>query len=226
MSQALLKAVANCGRCIQYEAKVQLLPMQPIICTEPMELVHIDYIGMEVTIATDKKPVVKNVLMVVDHFMRYVQAFVTKNHTARTTARVLYNNYFSVFGFPQCLMSDQGTEFCGNVIVAMCNLLGIEKIRTTPYHPQTNRSAERVHQTLQHMIGKLDPEKRRKWLAYIGSIIIAYNSTRSLVTRYFPYYLMFGRRPWLPIDLLFLTHRTHMLTHTIDEYVASLYDHL
>ena len=42
MSQALLKAVANCGRCIQYEAKGQLPPMQTIICTEPMELVHID----------------------------------------------------------------------------------------------------------------------------------------------------------------------------------------
>ena len=226
MSQALLKAVANCGRCIQYEAKGQLPPMQPIICTEPMELVHIDYVGMEVTIATDKKPAVKNVLVVVDHFTRYIQAFVTKNHTARTMARVLYNNYFSVFSFPQHLMSDQGTEFCGKVIVVMCSLLGIEKIRTTPYHPQTNGSAERVHQTLQRMIGKLDLEKRKKWPAHIGSIIIAYNSTRSLVTRYSPYYLMFGRRPRLPIDLLFPTCRTQMLTHTIDKYIASLYNRL
>ena len=175
MSQALLKLVANCGKCIQYETKGQLPLMQPIICTEPLELVHIGYLGMEVTVATDKKPVVKNVLVVVDHFTRYVQAFVTKNHTARTTAQVLYNNYFSVFGFPQCLMSDQGTKFCGKVIEAMCSLLGIEKIWTTPYHPQTNGSAERVHQTLQRMIGKLDPEKRQKWPAHIGSIIIAYN---------------------------------------------------
>ena len=166
MSQALLKAVANCGRCIQYEAKGQLPPMQLIICTEPMELVHIDYVGMEVTVASDKKPVVKNVLVVVDHFTRYVQAFVTKNHMARTMAQVLYNNYFSIFGFPQCLMSDQGTEFCGKVIAAMCSLLGIEKIWTTPYYPQTNGSAERVHQMLQRMIGKLDPEKRRKWPAH------------------------------------------------------------
>ena len=79
MSQAVLKAIANCGRCIQYEAKGQLPLMQPIICTEPMELVHINYVGMEVTVATDKKPVVWNVLVVVDHFTRYVQAFVTKN---------------------------------------------------------------------------------------------------------------------------------------------------
>ena len=226
MSQALPKAVANCGRCIQYEAKGQLPLMQPIICTEPMELVHIDYVGMEVTVATNKKPVVKHLLVVVDHFMRYVQAFVTKNHTARTTAQVLYNNYFSVFGFPQHLMSDQGTEFCGKVIAAMCSLLGFEKIQTTPYYPQTNGSAKRVHQTLQRMIGKLDPEKRKKWPTHIGSIITAYNSTRSLVTGYSPYYLMFRRRPWLLINLLFPTRRTQMLTRTIDEYVASLYDRL
>ena len=225
MSQALLKAIANCRRCIQYEAKGQLPPMQPIICTEPMELVHIDYVGMEVTVATDKKPVVKNVLVVVDHFTRYIQAFVMKNHMARTTARVLYNNYFSVFSFPQHLMSDQGTEFCGKVIMVMCSLLGFEKIRTTPYHPQTNGSAERVHQTLQRMIGKLDLEKRKKWPAHIGSIIIAYNSTRSLVTGYSLYYLMFRRRPQLPIDLLFPMRRTQMLIRTINEYVASLYDH-
>ena len=150
----------------------------------------------------------------------------TKNHTARMTARVLYNNYFSVFGFPQRLMSDQGTEFCGNVIAAMCSLLGIEKIRTTPYHPQTNGSAEWVHQTLQRMIGKLDPEKRKKWPYHIGSILIAYNATRSMVTGFSPYFLMFGRRPRLPIDLLFPTYRAQGLSRTIDEYVANLYDRL
>ena len=226
MSQDLIKAIANCGQCIQYEAKGQLPPMQPIVCTELMELVHIDYVGMEVTIATKEKPVVKNVLVVVDHFTWYGQAFVTKNHTARMTARVLYNNYFSVFCFPQHLMSDQGTEFCGNVIAAMCSLLGVEKIQMTPYHPQMNGSAKRVHQTLQRMIGKLDLEKRKKRPTHIGLIIIAYNSTRLLVTGYSLYYLMFGRRPRLPIDLLFLTHRTRMMTRTIDEYIANLYDRL
>ena len=122
--------------------------MQPIICTKPMELVHVDYIGMEVTMATQEKLLVKNVFVVVDHFTRYVQAYVARNQTARTTARVLYNEYFFVFGFPQCLMSDQGTRFMSKVIAVMCSLLGIEKIRTSPYHPQTNGSTERIHQML------------------------------------------------------------------------------
>ena len=49
MSWALVMAVSNCGRCKQFEAKPQIPGMQPIICTEPMELVHVDYVGMEVT---------------------------------------------------------------------------------------------------------------------------------------------------------------------------------
>ena len=191
-----------------------------------MELVHVDYIGMEVTVSTQEKPVVKNVLVVVDHFTQYVQAYVTRKQMARTTARVLYNEYFSMFGFPQRLMSDQGTGFTCKVISAMCSLLGIEKSRTTPYHPQSNGSAKRVHQRLWQMIGKLDPEKCQKWPVYLGSVLIAYNATQSLVTGYSLYYLMFGRRPRLPIDRLFPTRLGHNLTHTIDEYVETLYQHL
>ena len=146
MSRALVMAISNCGQCKQFEAKPQILGMQPIICTEPMELVHVDYVGMEVTVSTQDKTVVKNVLVVVDHFTQYVQAYVTQNQTVRTTARVLYNEYFSMFRFPQKLMSDQATGFTSSP--AMCSLLGIEKIQTTPYHPQSNGSAERVHQTL------------------------------------------------------------------------------
>ena len=226
MSWTLVMAVSNCGRCKQFEANPQILGMQPIICTEPMEPVHLDYIGMEVKVSTQEKPVVKNVLVVIDHFTRYVQAYVTWNQTTRTTARVLYNEYFSVFRFPQKLMSDQGTGFTSKVIAAMCSLSGIEKIWTTPYHPQSNDSAERVHQTLRRMIGKLDPEKCQKWPAHLGSVLIAYNTTRSLVTGYSPYYLMFCRRPQLPIDLLFPTRLEHNLTRTIDEYVEMLYRHL
>ena len=226
MATALCLAIQNCGRCKQFEAKSQLPEMEPIVCTQPMELVHVDYVGMEVTVAAKEKPVVKNVLVVVDHFTHYVQAFVMKNHTARTTARVLYNNFFSVFSFPQKLLSDQGTEFTGDVIATMCKLLGIEKIRTTPYHSQTNGLAERVHQTLQRMIGKLDPEKHRKWPEHIGSVLIAYNATQSQVTGYSPYFLMFGRRPRLPVDLLFPTVNNREWTHTIDEYVKALYERL
>ena len=123
-------------------------------------------------------------------------------------------------------MSDQASEFTGQVISELCDLLGITKIRTSPYHPQTNGTIERVHQTLRRMIAKMDPEKRAKWPSHLGPILITYNVTRSLITGYSPYFLMFGRRPRLPVDLLFPTVRRDENTRTTDEYVTSLYDKL
>ena len=123
-------------------------------------------------------------------------------------------------------MSDQASEFAGQVISELCDLLGVTKIRTSPYHLQTNGAVEQVHLTLRRMIAKVDPEKRAKWPSHLGPKIIAYNATRSLITGYLPYFLMFRRRPRLPVDLLFPTVRRDENSRTTDEYVTSLYDKL
>ena len=225
MAERMMMSVRNCSKCRIFEAKPQIPPMEPILCTEPLDLVHIDYVSMEVTVGVTEKPVVKNILVIEDHFTCFTQVYVTNNHTACTTARVLYNEFFSVFGFPRQLMSDQASEFTGQVISELCNLLGVAKIRTSPY-PQTNGTVEQVHEMLRRMIAKMEPEKRAKWPPHLGPILIAYNATQSLVTGYSPYFLMFGRRPRLPVDLLFPTVRRDENSWTTDEYVTSLYDKL
>ena len=217
MAQRMMMSVRNCPKCRIFEAKPQI---------PPMDLVHIDYVSMEVTVGVTEKPVVKNVLVVEDHFTRFTQAYVTNNHTARTMVHVLYNEFFSVFGFPRRLMSDQASEFTGQVISELCDLLGITKIRMLPYHPQTNGTVERVHQMLRRMIAKMDPEKRAKWTSHLGPILIAYNATQLLITGYSPYFLMFGHWPRLPVDLLYPTVRRDENSQTTDEYVMSLYDKL
>ena len=112
------------------------------------------------------------------------------------------------------------------MISELCDLLGVTKITMSPYHPQTNGTVERVHQTLRRMIAKMDPDKRAKWPSHLGPILIAYNATRSLITGYLPYFLMFGRRPRLLVDLLFPIVRRDENSRTTDEYVMSLYDKL
>ena len=226
MAQRMMMSVRSCPKCQIFEAKPQIPPLEPILCMEPLDLVHIDYVSMEVTLGVKEKPVIKNVLVVEDHFTRYTQAYITNNHTVCTTVRVLYNEFFSVFGFPRQLMSDQAAEFMGQVISELCDLLGITKIRTSPYHPQTNGAVERVHQTLRRMIAKMDPDKRAKWPSHLGPILIAYNATRSLITGYLPYFLMFGRRPRLPVNLLFPTVRPNENSRTTDEDLSSLYNKL
>ena len=61
-------SVKNCERCHQYEARLSLPEMVMISAAELLDLVHMDFVGMETTIAMRKRPVVKMVLVLIDHF--------------------------------------------------------------------------------------------------------------------------------------------------------------
>ena len=145
-----------------------------------MDLVHIDLVEMEVTVETKKKPVVQKILVVTDHLSQFVQAYKVKDKRVITIAKCLYDNYFRHYSFPQCLLSDQGTEFCNAILIEMSIYLNIKKLCTSLYHPQMNGTVECVHQTLERMIAKLDSKQCRKWPEHLSSITYTYNSTRSL----------------------------------------------
>ena len=77
--------------------------------------------------------------------MKHVLAYVTPNQTAKTIAKFLYQGYISVFGAPARLLSHRGAKFMSSVIEEICKILGIKKLQTMPYHPQTNGLVERSH---------------------------------------------------------------------------------
>ena len=222
MRMQMMMALQNCEKCKIYEKKDPKAPLCTITATEPMDLVHVNLVGMEVTVETKKKPVVQKILVVTDHFSRFIQAYKVKDKRAITIAKCLYDNYFRHYGFPWRLLSDQGTEFCNAVLNEMCIYLNIKKLHTSPYHPQMNGAIECVHQTLERMIAKLDNRRCRKWPEHLTSITHAYNSTRSQITGYSPYFLMMGHRPRLSVDLLFPTAWTLPGTKGVNEYVKAL----
>ena len=130
-----------------------------------------------------------------------------KDQTARTAAETLRNGYFGLFGAPAYLVSDQGKAFTGHVITHLCELYGVQKLRTSPYHAQTNGQVECMNQTIIHMISKLEEDRKACWSKHLPELLLAYNATHSAVTRYSPYYLLFGRRPRIPVNYLFRTLR-------------------
>ena len=83
----------------------------------------------------------------------------------------------------------------------------MQKLRTSPYHAQTNGQVERMNQTIISMIGKLEEDKKACWSEHLPELLLAYNATCPAVTGYSPYYLLFGRRPRIPVDYLFPTLR-------------------
>ena len=165
----------------------------PIQAYTPLELVHVDFTSIETTMELNQPPSVKNVLVLMDHFTRYVMAFITKDQKAKTVAWILYERFISVFGVPAKLHSDQGVNFTSALVEELCSAFGIQKCRTTTYHAQCNGQVERFHQTLFRMIRKLATDKKAQLEQHLRELLQAYNSTQSAVMGYSSYYLMFGR---------------------------------
>ena len=146
---------------------------------------------------------VKNVLVMTDHFMRYALVVVMKDQTAKMLAKVFYECFIAVLGVPAKLLSDRGANFTSTLVEELCSAFGIQKCRTTAYHAQCNGQVEHFHQMLFHMIGKLSRDKKAQWEQHLPELLQAYNSTQLVVTSYLPHYLMFGRHPHLPVDYYF-----------------------
>ena len=207
MTRDLRNHIKKCSHCKKYEAAPPVASMKPLTCSGLGELLHVDFTSIEEMVPLKKEPVIRNVLVLQDHFSKYVVAYVVKDQTARTTTETLRIGYFGLFGTPAYLVSDQGKAFTGHAITHLCELYGVQKLRTSPYHAHTNGQVECMNQTIICMIGKLEEDKKACWSEHLPELLMAYNATRSTVTRYSPYYLLFGRRPRIPVSYLFPTLR-------------------
>lgn len=210
--------VKNCLACIKRKVSTpDRAPLMPIRSTQPMELVCIDYLKIE-----PSKGGVEDLLVITDHFTKFAHAIPTRNQSAKTTAKALLT-FFLNFGFPQKLHSDQGRNFESKIIKELCELTGIMKTRTTPYHPAGNGQCERLNQTILNMLGTLEDHQKADWKSYVPVLTHAYNATRHESTKFTPFYLMFGRHPRLPLDLAFgLTSEEEPKDDSMQHYTNDL----
>ena len=100
------KAISNCEKCIQHEGTHAKAPMWPIIVTAPLELLHIDFASIEMTMELDLPPNMVNILVFCDHFMKHIMAYVTSDQTAKTVAKFLWQVHISCLGALAKLLSN------------------------------------------------------------------------------------------------------------------------
>ena len=107
------------------------------MATAPLDLLHVDFASIETTLEPNQSPRVANILVFQDHFMKHVLAYVTLNQMAKTITKFLYQGYISIFGALARLLSDRGANFMSSMIDKISKILGMKKLWTMPYHPQT-----------------------------------------------------------------------------------------
>lgn len=157
------------------------------------------------------------ILTLQDDLTKYSQAYPIENHEAKTVADNLIK-FISFMGTPSSILTDQGTEFCSNILKEVSKLFQIKQIHTTAYHPQSNGALERSHSTLKDYLKHYINNDQSNWDKFLPTAMLTYNAAIHATTKMSPYELVFGYKADLPS----IISREPEFRYTYDNYASQL----
>ncbi len=178
----------NCAECavVSGTGKHQPPPLHPIPVQRPFQIVGVDIMELPVTEKGNRYVVVFQ-----DFLSKWPFVFAVPDQKAERLARLVVDEILPVFGVPEALLSDRGTNLLAHIMQDVCRLLGITKLNTTAYHPQCNGMIERLNRTLKAMLRKHAAKFGCQWDRYLPGVLWAYRNTPHEATKKKPSFLLF-----------------------------------
>ena len=142
-------------------------------------------------------------IVFVDCYSRYTILVPASNHTASTVSDALLRHVVPYFGTPRRLLSDRGHEFVGDVWGKLMRSLGVQRVLTSPYHPEGNAVNERSHRTMNNMLRArlLEGTSSKAWVEKVRGIMLALKAMVHEPHGFSASMVATGREPTLPPDL-------------------------
>ena len=190
----------------------------------PMELVSIDFI-VDLPITPRGH---KHILVINDHFSKFLKCYPLKDRTAATTCKYLFD-YCLTFGIPFKLYSDRDPAFEAELFQLLMKQFGVAKLRTSGYRPQANGLTEQSNSTIKNYLRKYLHSKESTqpdWDLWLRELCYAYNTSIHSSTGFSPAELMFGGRKLIvPIDVLYGSRfATHYTFENFKQELQQMYD--
>ena len=184
-----------CQQCSRPKSRKAPM-MQRKVMTEPFEVMAFDLVGP----LPKGKGGCTHILTAVCMGSRWPEAIPLRTTTARAVATGMIE-IFARTGIPLQLLTDQGSQFLSSLQDHLCKDLGIDRVRTAPYHPETNGVVERMHGTLKPMLRKAS-QLGLDWVTQLPFALFALRSAPNRDSSFSPYQLVYGHRVRTPLDIL------------------------
>ena len=164
-----------CQGCLtcssRHVGRAERSPLMPIPVAGPFDCVGVDIIQFPCSYDGNKYAVI-----FVDYLTKWPEAFAIPDQTAETIARIFVEEIISRHGVPGKLLSDRGANFLSGLLQEVYHLMGIKKLNTSAYHPQTDSLVERFNRTLTDMLAKTVDRSGRNWDRRLPYVLYAYRT--------------------------------------------------
>ena len=179
----------NCPQCaiVTGAGRPGRPPLQPIPVSRPFQIFGVDIMDLPKTECGNK-----HVIVFQDFLTKWPIVVPIPDQKSLRIAQILVEEVIPIFGVPEALLSDRGTNLLSHLMKDMCHLLGIEKYNTTAYHPQCNGLTKRFNHTLKTMLRKHASKFGSQWDRYLHRVLWAYHNTPHESTQEKPSFLLFG----------------------------------
>jgi len=192
------KYVQSCPTCQRRKAVLRgraPLAATPL-ATQSFEWVFVDLVDLPPAQNGDRY-----VMTIVDELTRFIQLVPLPTKDAHTVADALISHFTTLFGPPDTLISDNGTEFTGEYFREVCSLMGTKTRYTTPYNPASNGMVERCNRVIKDCLAALCEDSPNTWNTRLDYVRLALNTAFHRSVNNQPLYLLTGRHCTFPIGM-------------------------
>ena len=132
---------------------------------------------------------------------RFPEAIPLRNIKTKTITKALVK-FFTSFGMPKSLQSDQGSNFMSHIFQQVMYQLQIKHYRSSPYHPESLGALERFHQTLKTMLKTYSHQNLKDWDEGIPLLLFVVRDSVQESLDFSPFELVFGHTVRGPLVML------------------------
>ena len=201
LKKTVSKYVKTCPTCQiigNPNQKIKKAPLVPIPSVgEPFVNIAVDIVG---PLPRTRKGN-EYLLTIVDRVSRYPEAVPIRKINAKVVVEVLIN-FFSKFGMPSIVQTDCGTNFKSKYFEDRMSEFGIKHVTSSPYHPESQGTVERFHQTLKTMMKKYCRVNECDWDQSIPYLLFAIRSSVNESLGVSPFDMVFGHHARGPLDVI------------------------
>lgn len=174
------------------------VPLHPIpIVDEPFSRLMIDIVGPLPKTSKGNQ----YVLTIMCTTTRFPEAIPLRSCTTKVISQALLK-FFTQFGIPRTLCSDQASNFTSQALKEIMDFLGVSQVYGCAYRPQTQGAIERFHQTLKTMIRAYVFEHEKDWDSGLPFLVFAMRDSKQESLKFSPNELVFGYKVRGPLQLL------------------------